>query len=68
MYFRISNISARRSHAELIFCTVFKKLRSFFGAWGSRLFSVIAMLKELIFSGKRNTAIHGLDVDVTATA
>ena len=38
-----------------------------FRGLGSRSFSVTAMLNNVDFLGKRNTAIHGLDVDDTAT-
>ena len=38
-----------------------------FRALGSRFFSVTAMLKNVDFSGKTNTAIHGLREDVTAS-
>ena len=39
-----------------------------FQSLGSRSFSVTAMLNNVDFSGKRNTAIHGLNMDFTAIA
>ena len=63
---RISNISATRSHAQLIFRTVIKKVMDICRTLGSRSLSVIAMLKNVHFSGETNTAVHDLEKDDTA--
>ena len=51
-----------------LFSVANKKLWTFFGGWGQDHSESPPCSITLIFSSKWNTAIHGLDVDVTATA
>ena len=68
MFFRISSISATRSHAGLFFRIVNKTLGHFSGLGVEIAFGHHHVEKTLNFSGETNTAIHGLNDDVTATA
>ena len=52
---------------SLFSALVLKSYEAFWSLW-SRSFSVTAMLNNVDFSGKRNTAIHDLVLDVTAIA
>ena len=66
VFFGISNISITCPHAQLIFRTVIKKLRSFFGPSGRDCSQSPPCLKTLIFRVKRIQQSTASEEDNTA--